>query len=61
MPTHVAPKYDYNIDAYSAYNKPLAITHWLQNTKARRGPAGGGGGVGWGGAVAGACETGPVC
>ena len=47
----MAPKYDYNIDAYSAYNKPLAITHWLQNTKARREGGGGGwvrGSGGWG-------------
>jgi len=33
VPTHIAPQYDYSIDNYVAYNKPLAITHWLQTTK----------------------------
>ncbi|KAJ1485685.1 hypothetical protein T484DRAFT_1792792 [Baffinella frigidus] len=31
--THIAPEYDYSIDSYVAYNKPLAITHWLQTAK----------------------------
>ena len=32
VPTHIAPQYDYSIDNYVAYNKPLSITHWLQTT-----------------------------
>ena len=32
VPTHIAPQYDYAIDQYVAYNKPLSITHWLQTT-----------------------------
>ncbi|EKX44726.1 hypothetical protein GUITHDRAFT_109505 [Guillardia theta CCMP2712] len=33
VPTHIAPQYDYRIDSYVAYNKPLSITHWLQTTE----------------------------
>ena len=33
IPTYLAPVYDMSIDAYSAYNKPLSITHWLQNAQ----------------------------
>ena len=33
VPTHLVPEYDYGIDSYVAYNKPLSITHWLQTTK----------------------------
>ena len=33
VPTHIAPQYDYSIDQYVAYNKPLSIAHWLQTTK----------------------------
>jgi hypothetical protein len=36
VPTHIAPVYDYSIDRYTAYNKPLAITHWLQNTQVQQ-------------------------
>jgi hypothetical protein len=30
-----APQYDYSIDNYVAYNKPLSITHWLQTTQVK--------------------------
>jgi len=35
VPTHIAPQYDYRIDSYVAYNKPLSITHWLQTTEVK--------------------------
>jgi hypothetical protein len=28
-------QYDYGIDSYVAYNKPLSITHWLQTTQVK--------------------------
>ena len=28
-------QYDYSIDNYVAYNKPLSITHWLQTTQVK--------------------------
>lgn len=33
VPTWVSPQYDFSKDSYVAYNKPLSITHWLQNAK----------------------------